>query len=203
MIPAIALDLTVGLPIFAIGLRALRLVRVVRIVVMFARLRRTFSVAEWIIERSHLISLAVLTAGIVVVAAVAVLASEFRFDASPIKGFSDALWWSLATVTTVGYGDIVPATPLGRGIGMLLMVVGISVMAALISEVSAALVESRLRRAGRNRRTKSTIKADDVSGLQETVGRVGELTDAQLTGLLHELIEAHRAGRVRRGEGAE
>ena len=201
MIPAVALDMLVGLPILSIGLRALRLVRFVRIVLVAARLKRTASAADRFIDRSQLVYLVIITAGIVVAAAFAVLALEFRFEASPIKSVSDALWWSLATVTTVGYGDIVPATPTGRIIGMFLMVVGIGVMAALISEVSAALVESRMGRVALNRRAKSTIKADDVSSLQETVGRVGQLTDAQLTGLLHELIEAHRAGKVRRGEG--
>ncbi len=200
MVPAVVLDMVVGLPILSIGLRALRLVRFVRIVLNAARLRRTVSVADRFIDRSQLVYLAIITAGLVIAAAFAVLAIEFRFEASPIKTVSDALWWSLATVTTVGYGDIVPATALGRIIGMFLMVVGIGVMAALISQVSAALVESRLQKVRRVRRSRSTIEASNIAGLQEAVVRVGELTDAELAGLLHELIEAHRAGGLSRGE---
>ena len=202
MIPAVVLDMVVGLPILSIGLRALRLVRFVRIVLNAARLRRTVSVADRFIDRSQLVYLAIITAGLVIAAAFAVLAIEFRFEASPIKTVSDALWWSLATVTTVGYGDIVPATPLGRIIGMFLMVVGIGVMATLISQVSAVLVESRLQKVRRVRRSRSTIDAGNIASLQEVVGRVGELTDAELAGLLHEVIEVHRASRVSRGEGA-
>ncbi|MBN1857025.1 MAG: potassium channel family protein [Dehalococcoidia bacterium] len=201
MIPAVVLDMVVGLPILSVGLRALRLVRFARIVLNAARLKRTVSVADRFIDRSQLFYLIIITAGLVIAAAFAVLAIEFRFVGSPIKTVSDALWWSLATVTTVGYGDIVPATALGRIIGMLLMIVGIGAMATLISQVSAVLVESRLQKVRHIRRSKSTIDAGTIAGLQEAVGRVAELTDAELAGLLHRLIEAHDLGRTSRGEG--
>ncbi|MCK5213276.1 MAG: two pore domain potassium channel family protein, partial [Dehalococcoidia bacterium] len=190
------------LPILSIGLRALRLVRFVRIVLNAARLKQTVSSADQFIDRSQLVYLVIITAGLVLAAAFAVLAVELRFEASPIKTVSDALWWSLATVTTVGYGDIVPATTVGRIIGMFLMVVGIGTVATLISEVSAALVESRVQKKESIRRAKSTIDDGNIAGLQEAVGRVGELTDAELAGLLHRLIEAHDVGKASHGEGA-
>lgn len=43
-----------------------------------------------------------------------------------IKSFEDALWWSIVTATTLGYGDITPHTMLGRGIAALLMFSGIT-----------------------------------------------------------------------------
>jgi voltage-gated potassium channel len=192
MIPAVALDLLVGMPILSAGLRALRLVRFVRIVLVAARLKRTFSVAGRFIERSQLVYLVIITAGVVLAAAFAVLAIEFRFEESPVNGISDALWWSLSTVTTVGYGDVVPATPLGRIIGMLLMVVGIGVMAALISQVSAALVESRTARIRQPVRRQAR---KGIAVLQETLGRLGDLSDAELAGLLHDILEERHAGR--------
>ena len=64
------------------------------------------------------------------------------------------------------------------------------------------LVESRLQKARHVRRSKSTIDAVTIAGLQEAVGRVGELTDAELAGLLHRLIEAHDVGKASHGEGA-
>ena len=188
IVPAIALDVLVGLPVLSAGLRALRLVRFVRVVLVASRLRRTFSVADRFIEHSRLLYLVTIAAGIVVAAAFAVLTIEFRAPGSQIQGVSDALWWALSTVTTVGYGDIVPATPLGRIIGMVLMVVGIGVMAALISQVSATLVETRL---ARTRRVRSTVSPTAVARLQATVGRVGELTDVELATLLRELVELH------------
>ncbi len=188
MVPAVALDLLAGLPLLSTGLRALRLVRFVRVVLVASRLRRTFSVADRFVARSQLLYLAVIVAGVVVAAAFAVLAIEFQSPESQIDGVSDALWWALSTVTTVGYGDIVPATPLGRIVGMLLMVVGIGVMAALISQVSATLVESRL---ARSRGRRPALPAAVMERLQSEVGRVGDLSDVELATLLREIVELH------------
>jgi voltage-gated potassium channel len=50
------------------------------------------------------------------------------------------LWWALSTVTTVGYGDFVPQTHAGRVIGGLLMLVGISALAAMTAVVASIIV---------------------------------------------------------------
>jgi voltage-gated potassium channel len=54
--------------------------------------------------------------------------------------FFDALWWSTATITTVGYGDIFPVTGVGRVAGGLTMVVGISTFAVVTAKVASFLV---------------------------------------------------------------
>ncbi|TGV07890.1 two pore domain potassium channel family protein, partial [Mesorhizobium sp. M00.F.Ca.ET.186.01.1.1] len=48
-----------------------------------------------------------------------------------IKSFPDALWWSIVTTTTVGYGDISPVTSGGRIMATILMVTGIGMIGAL------------------------------------------------------------------------
>lgn len=60
--------------------------------------------------------------------------------------FPDWLWWSLVTLTTVGYGDITPTTPAGRLIGIFLMFSGIGVLSMLTATIASFLVELRLRR---------------------------------------------------------
>jgi voltage-gated potassium channel len=57
------------------------------------------------------------------------------------------MWWAIQTVTTVGYGDVVPTTTYGKAVASLLMVVGITLLSVLTATVTAALVESaRVRR---------------------------------------------------------
>jgi voltage-gated potassium channel len=58
-----------------------------------------------------------------------------------IESFFTALWWSAATITTVGYGDIYPITPAGRAIGVFTMVLGFTVFAVVTAGVAAFFVE--------------------------------------------------------------
>ena len=64
----------------------------------------------------------------------------------PEKAFADWLWWSVVTVTTVGYGDVTPASPFGRAIGILLMFSGIGVLSLLTAAIAGFFVELNLRR---------------------------------------------------------
>jgi voltage-gated potassium channel len=57
----------------------------------------------------------------------------------------DALWWSCVTVTTVGYGDISPKTPLGRMVGLLVMFSGVVVMSLITAIIASILVERKIR----------------------------------------------------------
>jgi voltage-gated potassium channel len=59
----------------------------------------------------------------------------------PIHGLPDALWWAASTMTTVGYGDVYPVTPLGRGIALVLMVGGIAFFGVLTANLAAFLLE--------------------------------------------------------------
>nr|WP_318779486.1 potassium channel family protein [Streptococcus oralis] len=57
------------------------------------------------------------------------------------KSFSDSLWWALVTVTTVGYGDIVPASIFGKWLAVLLMLVGIGTIGMLTSALTNFFVK--------------------------------------------------------------
>ena len=57
-----------------------------------------------------------------------------------IKTFGDGIWWALVTVTTVGYGDITPATTTGRIVASGLMFIGLGLIATVTAIVSAKFI---------------------------------------------------------------
>jgi voltage-gated potassium channel len=67
-------------------------------------------------------------------------------DRRDFDGLGDALWWSMQTVTTVGYGDVVPEHAAGRLIGVVLMLQGIALLTVITASVTAALIEQARRR---------------------------------------------------------
>ena len=71
---------------------------------------------------------------------------ESTHEDAQITNLIDAFWWASATVTTVGYGDVVPVTESGRLIGIALMFVGISIIGTFISALGAKLVSLRLKK---------------------------------------------------------
>lgn len=108
------------------------------------RILRVFATAHILLQRTGRLSImntlpAIVTATslLVVMGALAVLDAERGAPNAEITNFGDALWWSTVTVTTVGYGDLVPVTAVGRSVTAALMLVGISLIGAVTASVSA------------------------------------------------------------------
>jgi voltage-gated potassium channel len=80
----------------------------------------------------------------VIVAGSTILA--WTLDKRDFGSIGEALWWSLQTVTTVGYGDIVPESTRGQVIGGVVMLLGIAASAVLTALVTSALFQTVLRR---------------------------------------------------------
>ncbi len=71
--------------------------------------------------------------GVYVLLLLLLLAAEAGQPGASIRSFGDAVWYSLITMTTVGYGDMAPVTPVGRVLGMVFALCSIGVLTALIS----------------------------------------------------------------------
>lgn len=187
MVPAIALHLAGSIPAISAGLRSVRLLRVIRILLVLARQAHFFSAAGKFIKRSGLVWLAIVTISIILMGGLLVFVLERNTVNAQINNFSDAIWWSISTITTVGYGDIVPNTVFGRLVGMLLMIVGIGVMSALISQISATLVESRMKR-DQSAKSQEDLLASEI---KFRIDRINTLTDSEIT-LLTNMIKNMR-----------
>ena len=83
---------------------------------------------------------------VIVTVAAGVLAR--LFDPDDFTSMGDAMWWAVQTVTTVGYGDVVPENTIGRVIGALVMLNGIAFLSLITAAVTAMLVEQARQRQG-------------------------------------------------------
>jgi voltage-gated potassium channel len=115
--------------------RALRLLRLLRLLLVLRLARRVFS-----LEGLRYVAL---------LAALTALGGGAAFAAAEGRDVStwDGVWWAVTTMTTVGYGDISPATDLGRGIAMVLMLVGIGFLAVLTGAVAERFLATRIEEA--------------------------------------------------------
>jgi voltage-gated potassium channel len=121
-----------------VALPFLRPLRALRVVVLVFALQKAFGDAL----RGRVVIYASGTAVLLVyVASLAVLDTERGVPGANIRSLGDALWWSLATITTVGYGDLYPVTVMGRLIAALLMVGGISLIGVITATVASWIVQ--------------------------------------------------------------
>ncbi|WP_335975719.1 potassium channel family protein [Streptomyces sp. CA2R106] len=74
-------------------------------------------------------------------AALAVYQAERGARGATIRTFGDAVWWMCSTITTVGYGDVTPVTPLGRTVAVGLMVCGVALLGAVTGAFSSWLFQ--------------------------------------------------------------
>lgn len=120
------------LDLASVALPFLRPLRLIRLIILLQILHRT--TGEKL--RNRIVTYTVSsTALLVLTASLAILEAERNIPGATITNYPDALWWSLVTITTVGYGDYTPVTGEGRLITLALMVGGI----ALVGVITATL----------------------------------------------------------------
>lgn len=130
--------------------RLARLARVLRVIRLLRGLRSVHLVATAVFEnrlRGGVASLMFSAVLLIGFCSAAVLVCE-RDPDSNIRTAEDALWWSIATITTVGYGDCYPKTTEGRAIGIVLMIAGISLYGCLSGLAASVFLKTRRGESG-------------------------------------------------------
>jgi voltage-gated potassium channel len=127
------------LSILAALVPAFRSLRVLRVLIVLR------GIAPYMRDRTHKVGLVVgVTFPLALyTAALSVFEAERHASGSNIQSFGDALWWSIVSVTTVGYGDFYPVTQDGKAVAGLLMFVGIALFSSLTALVAAWVVEGQ------------------------------------------------------------
>lgn len=121
---------------------------------------------------------AVLSAIIVLeAAAILILGAESHSSQANIQTAGDAVWWTIVTVATVGYGDKYPVTPAGRLIGVLVMVVGVGLFSVLTSFLAQWFV--RARRTDNANPAAAPASVEDVQALLARLDTLNTLLEQQ------------------------
>ncbi len=138
--PLSIVDLLAILPVFRI-FRLFRVLRVLRVLKLFRYSRRLSFFGSIIQERSYEI-FSLITVAIVVWGMVAVAFFVVEHGINPkITSIWESVYWAIITITTVGYGDITPATPTGQTIAVVGTLFGMWVVVFTTSIVVSALTE--------------------------------------------------------------
>ena len=163
-----------------VALPFLRQLRLLRLLVLFEVLHKAIGGA---IRGRVVVYTAFSAVLLIYVASLAILDTERLEPDSKITTFGDALWWSLTTVTTVGYGDLAPVTGVGRVIAALLMLGGIS----LVGVVTATLASWIVQRVAEEDDVNQAATAFHIEDLRtEMQRRIDSLTEE-----VRQLSEAH------------
>jgi voltage-gated potassium channel len=112
-----------------------------------------------------------ITVGIVLVGGVIV----WVFDNRDFPDLGDAMWYTLQTVTTVGYGDKVPTEGVGRLVGASVMVVAVALIAILTASITSTFVEAAQRR---HRAVDEAQERDSAEALHQQLDEVIARLDA-------------------------
>jgi len=89
-------------------------------------------------------------------------------DHKDFSSLGEGMWWAVQTVTTVGYGDVVPDSSIGRVIGTVVMLSGIAFISLITASVTALLVEQARQRGG-SADESSAAKLDRIDARLEAI----------------------------------
>jgi voltage-gated potassium channel len=143
--------ITLALPAAAIDLRILRVLRLLR----FARVLKLGRYSDSLGRMKRVIGarrgdlgVALAAVGVVLIlASSAIYYVEVDTQPDVFTSIPAAMWWGISALTTVGYGDITPVTPLGKFLGGIIQLLGIAIFALPAGIIAAGYEEESRRNA--------------------------------------------------------
>ena len=128
-----------------IDLRALRMVRLLRMlrILKMNRYTNALSTVGLVIKKkaAQLISSMLVVLVLMVMASILMYNIEYEAQPNVFQNAFSGLWWAVATLTTVGYGDIYPITVLGKILSAVIAIMGIALVAVPTGIISAGFIE--------------------------------------------------------------
>jgi voltage-gated potassium channel len=121
------------------GARALRLLRLLRLIRALSGVYRALGHLGALARHQGFVWLVVAWLGVMAICSLWLYAAEHGINATVESPF-DALWWGVSTLTTVGYGDVVPRTVEGRLAAMTLMLLGIGLFSTITATLASFLI---------------------------------------------------------------
>ena len=157
LIAAIPFDL-IMLPFVFNYARFLRLLRVLKFIKVIALFSQFFETIDVYMKKTHLDEIL----GVTLLVILSSTLGLYLFDPG-INSMFDSLWFVLSTITTVGYGDIMPQSGAGRIIGLITLIVGV----LIFSTITGAIASYFARRVLMNEDFNITENDDNIELLKE------------------------------------
>ncbi|MFC0604730.1 ion transporter [Winogradskyella pulchriflava] len=143
------IDLLAILPFylsFGIDLRSLRLLRMFRLFRLFKLVRYNKAMKHFaqamIAAKEQIILFMIITLMLIYFAAVGIYYFENEAQPEHFTSVFDSLWWSIVTLTTVGYGDVYPITVGGRIFTFFILLIGLGIVAIPTGIISSSLTKA-------------------------------------------------------------
>lgn len=166
--------------------RLIRIIKLAQILQMY-KVTKLIKVLEWILNANKNLNTFLRTNGFVFLlycTILLILTSALLMSYAEGISFSDASWWAIVTCTTIGYGDVVPVTSLGRFVAIILMIFGVGFLGMLTSTITT-FIANRAKERKKALEAEQGLNSEHISSdYIELVNIINDLNDNQQAKLL-------------------